>query len=287
MQKWNNYINEPKTGLKVLSNTEQTFKLPRNQEEISYRRDMIASKNLYPLDRLNEIIKNRDSVNAEKDFDSTEYGFDDMYIFKVLAARAYIASIEEKDDNLVRYSGRVFLNENGVEEYPDLKRLKRACFSSGKDSETKEDLEFLKKKMHAYGLDILKFAKQEIIERLYVLELLALVSLDTLLPKLVRVCPFYFSCPSVIFFIMHHQERCKLETDEERKVSGKILKQLIIPDRRSIGKRKLPHWELYRMYKKLLKYIQPFYKAVKQGDSSEIKKEKSCCQNYLFFQKNL
>ena len=42
----------------------QAFRLPRNQQEISYRHSVIASKNLYPIDRLNEIIKNRKHLSG-------------------------------------------------------------------------------------------------------------------------------------------------------------------------------------------------------------------------------
>ena len=109
----NDYLSEFKTV--SISNMSQAFRLPVTPEENLYRRNVIASKNLYPVDRLNKIIVNKDVIKAEKDFDSVEYGFDDMYLFKAFSTFAYIMTHNEKNnDDVVRDLGRVFLNEKEI-----------------------------------------------------------------------------------------------------------------------------------------------------------------------------
>ena len=259
----------------------QAFRLPRNQAEISYSHRVIESKNLYPLDRLSEIVKTQDIAKAKKDFDSANYGFDDMYLFKALAAYTYMTAHEDKDDKFVRDLSCVFINEKWVDGDSELEQIKKAYSSSGNDPNSIEDLALLKKKMHSYGLELFKRARQEIVERLYVLELLSFVCFDTFLPKLVGACPLYFGRPSIIFFIMHHQKICKLGLDKQKE-SEKILKRFILPDKRAMAKRTLPRWELYLIYKTLLKYIQPYHKAMKGGDKAEIKRTKESLSKLTF-----
>ena len=119
----------------------QEFRLSRNQEEVSYRHHVIESKNLYPLDRLSEILKSRDIAKAKRDFDSAKYGFDNMYLFKALAAYGYMTA-HKGDNKRVRDLSCVFLNGKWVERDSELGPTKKAYFSSENDPNSIEDLAF-------------------------------------------------------------------------------------------------------------------------------------------------
>ena len=198
---------------------EQIFRLPTNKEELFYRKNLIIEKNLYPKERLFAISDSKDITKAEEDFDSIEYGFDDMYLLKLVAARYYAKIDKEKDKALVRDMGCLFLEDTaqGKDSSLDLERFRNICFPPEEGSYREEDIDFLKKEMKSYGIALVEDIKQEIIERLYVLEVLTVISPKALIPKLTNICPLYLGCPYVRFWIMSHQGHYKYGSNEEIK----------------------------------------------------------------------
>ena len=249
------------------------FKLPIDKKESFYRKKLIIEKNIYPEERLFAVTKDR--TIAEEDFDSIEYGFDDMYLFKLVSANYYAKIDEEKNNNLVRDMGCMLLAESTQNSSLDLERFRSICFPQEEGFYREDDIDFLKKNIKSYGQALIEEIKQEIIERLYVLEVLTVLSPEILIPKLTRVCPLYLGCPYVRFWIESHQGHYKYNSSEQKKKSENFLKRVLVPDRREKSRQEIPYMDVFLMHKSLSKLLRQRSKFIKECNEPGIAMNKS------------
>ena len=246
-------------GLKM-----EMFRLPSTLDEVQEKLNIVKKYGLYPEDELMRCLdSNKELIKKiKKDFDSDEYGFDDIYKVKMFVAN-YLMGIdnEEKLDSDYVKELRLNLGGNlfntiskGITDEPSI-HLSWVLGIPQHNSTIEKN-----QKLNEIGFWRAKKLAPQIRARLALLELFTIVSYEDFIPKLLKVCPLYLSCPIVARKISEWTYEFR-KGDESKK---KYISRTFTDRRISSNKISYRHWSLFHRYYLLKKHLEVLAKVGKR-----------------------
>ena len=217
----------------------EIFRLPNihKEGELEKRVELILKYDSYPKEKLNRCLdfitgkaspSRKDIDNIIKDFKSDRYGFDDIYKFRMTIATFLLNNDDQLTDNTVlnmyeelklRFSYHIPLRANGsfAEPSPEIyKRVMEYAQDKGIEVEPTPSIAEARRRLKQIGIDSLKELIPQTQSRLALLEIFTLVSLDDIIPELLKVCPKYLHCPIVVDKILDWSNGTKENNESDR-----------------------------------------------------------------------